>query len=627
MDWPKGFTNIDARKALADRIQGMVAAFDSSIAEKYKRYELTQDVYDDKEVMSSLDFLPDYQPYNLPFSFVRSRALVQNVCGGYTATSPYWMLKDGEDEEAQDAAQSDLTKAFEMADFDLEVRKSGRIAVNWSRGPMRLTYQTLSDEDMGDTLGADEDEDVNYSGLVVDTFKTKRFILYPTNSKSPAKATLVGHWWEETNADAQEKQNDGIYDKETDLSGSDDSGQVDGDSGPTVTDKSEDAPLKHYDLLVRYRAEGDSRRRWWRVIWNETHNLVLRIEEYDAPTPNYFCPTFESEVDEFFAECTPGSRNLELQALINDAISLKVFGGAQTAFLTVLASGFISDGQTMRMGIGQLIGYKGNPNFTVLPTRFDPRAMESVADDVERYGDGATGASQMAQGQELEGDKTAAEVNAVAAGTMGSLQEQRVEFGVEIRRMAKHGLFLLGKHFDEWSRFNNGCIKAKSAEAYKYKYNLETTGKTASNTPEAVIAKVKALLAAAKELGIPITPTLMNLNAEELFNMIINALQFHVSTAKLIQDPNQQPIDNAEIPPFDINSSPLGPAIGASATGPGPEELALLLEMLGGGGDAAGMAPGLPPGYAVGAPGAVGLPGAGELPGLPLGIEGALAAA
>ena len=114
----------------------------------------------------------------------------------------------------------------------------------------------------------------------------------------------------------------------------------------------------------------------------------------------------------------------------------------------------------------------------------------------------------------------------------------------------------------------------------------------------------------------------MQLDSDELFMMVLNALQFHVSTAKILKDPTQVPNGEIETDPY--ANSPLGPAVSGPEVP--PEILALLLEELAGGG-AMGMATAPPDGYAVG-PALPPFPtGPGALPGLPLGVEGGVAAA
>lgn len=564
MDIPKGFDDPLVRKDLAGRLRRMVTAFEASVGDKFDRYDLAQRVYDDKEVMSSLDFLEDYTPYNVPLLQIRMRGLVQNVCGGYTSMSPYWVVKGGSDEVSRDAAENDLTKAFELAGFDLKVRQMGYVAALKARGPARLTYQTYrtdgTDRTYSDTQGFSSG-DVSYSGLVIDPIRAERFVIYPTYAPSPAKSLLVGHWFEEPAIEIREKQLAGEYLDDWDPLGTDDSGSTDDGRTPTIVDDPEEAPVRVYDTLVRLRAPEGKERRWYRVIWAYTSQEVLWIEEYDDPTPNYFAPGFEEEIDEFFPEHSPASRLLELQAIVNDAISLKIFGGAQNAFLTVLASGFVADAQTVRIGIGQLVGFKGNPQFVPVPSRFDPRGTESAGSDAERYADGVTGASQMGQGQRLGGTPTATEVSVLAQGQASGMAEQRVVFGDELVRMARYGLHLLGKNFREWKRHNGDLVTATSAKAYRDRYILEINGKTAGNNPQAVIEKTRALITAAKELGIQTLPTTKRLSADHLLDLVLNALEFHVSTSKIVHDTAEDHAKNPKVPPFPHAAGAAGPGL------------------------------------------------------------------
>jgi|GEM_PF-4572057 len=631
MNIPKGFEDPQVRKDLAGRLKRMVTAFEASVADKFARYDLAQRVYDDKEVMSSLDFLEDYTPYNLPLLQIRVRGLVQNVCGGYTTMTPYWVLKGGKDEAARESAESDLTKAFELAGFDLKVRQMGYVAALKARGPARLTYQTVREGSFGETQGAG-DGDVVYSGLVIDPIRAERMVIYPTYAPNPSKSLMVGHWFEEAAVEVREKQLSGEYLDDWDPLGTDDSGNVDEDRTPTIVDDAEEAPVRVYDVLVKLRApdagdssildssiprlgdssgnretEESSPRRWYRVIWAYTSQEILRIEPYDDPTPNYFAPAFEEEIDEFYPEHSPATRLLELQAIVNDSVSLKIFGGAQNAFQTVLASGFVADAQTVRLGIGQLVGFKGNPQFVPIPSRFDPSGTQSASMDAERYADGIAGSSQMSQGQPLQGSQTATEVNVIAQGAASTLGEQRVIFGDELVRMAKYGLHLLARNFRDWHRYNGkSVVSATSKAAYQDRYVLEVNGKTVGNNPSGVIQKTKALLDTAKQLGIQTLPSTKQLSGDDLLELVLNALEFHVSTAKLVRDPlEEMHAEKSKIPTIPFPGGPFGPQ------GPGNPALAGFLANLPHGG-AGPIPPGMggpPPVFAPGGAGDPGFPG------------------
>lgn len=565
---PKGFTP-ESLKDLAGRLVSQIDAHDASTGRKFQKYQLTKDVYDDKEVMSSLDFLEDYNPYNVPLMQVRINGLVQSTCGGFTQTDPAIIVKGGPTEDERSAAEKDLQFAWEQAKFDLKNRQAGKEAALSGRGPIRVTFQEIKTGKANDNSSMAAGP-LSYVGLVLDPIRADRFICYPTFSGSVPKATLVGHWFEESAGEIFEKQLSGEYLEGWNPLGSDDSGATDKNGTPTIADGAEERPVKNYDLYALVRPGGEELeegvkqpRRWYRIILSYTSQEILDIEEYEDPWPPYFTPTYEDEIDEFWPENTPGTRLLELQAIINDQVSLGIFGGAQAAFLTVLASGFTMGAQTVKIGIGRLLGFKGDPKFYPIPNNFNPASIESIKGTVERYADGITGSSQLGQGQPLQKKATATETDAVVQGASEATESHRVQYGDEIVRMAHFSLYLLAKHFNAWRKHNKDSLKAKKASAYKNRYSLEINGKSGANTTAAIIDKLKMLTEMIEKLKMPLISSEKPVSTDALFEMIVNALDLNVSSASLQPEDIDEPEDAQQpaqpdpaslgVPPFPVS--------------------------------------------------------------------------
>lgn len=566
----KGFEDSSVRKQLAGDLCAMLEAHDASVSEPFATYDLAEDSYNDVEVMSSLDFIEDCDPYNMPLLKIRVNGLVQNVCGGFTGTSPYLIVKNGKSEDDRESAEKDLQYAWELAKFDLKSRQMGKEAAIRARGPVRVTFQEIKpgDSNSGQSTA---DGPLSYVGLVFDPIPAERSVFYPTNVGDIQNCTLVGHWFEEIVDAVIDKQIDGEYIDDWNPLGMDDSGLTDKGNTPTITSKPGHKSLKNYSLYIKMRPpqeESESEmedakpvnrqpRRWYEVVLCRTSQEILKIEEYEDPWPPLFAPCFDDDIEEIWPVHSVASSLLELQAIMNDQAALGIFGSAQAAFLTVLASNFVTDAQTVKLGIGKLLGFKGDPKFTALPNNFNASNIEGIVRMVERYADGLSQHSQISQGQAPPKNTTATEIEALIGSTIVGTQAQRVYFSDEIVRMGQFSLYLLAKHFKTWKRFHGKSLKASKAKSYSDHYSLEINGKAQANTSQAVVSKIRILIEALEKLKVPVKPPSQPLNVDALMEILFGALDFNVSTNKLWPTTHEQKpeIPNPEdlgVPPFPV---------------------------------------------------------------------------
>jgi hypothetical protein len=599
MKLPTGFDTKDAREKFAQMCVDMIDAFDNSWGEKKGVYQLAQDVYDSKKTLSSLEFIEDATPYNVPLVEIRVDSLVENVCGTFASADPKFIVKGGGDEPARDATEHDVSLAFEQAKWDYKLRQIGTQAAIWSRGPFKVEFETTREGQLG-SGNSNKKGKIRSAGLKITPIRTSRAIFYPTYAVDPEDALMIGEWSEVEAGTIREMIAADQYVDDFDPIGTDDSGitkPTEGKSQDQVA-TAEHAPVKVYQVLVKARPgakdlneydEGEKipPRRWYKAHICTTRKCVLWISEYDDPTPNYFWPTFAAEPDDMFSENSPASRLLEMQAVVNDAFFLTIIGGAQSAFQTVLASGFVADAQTVKLGIGKMLGFQGNPSFHNVPSTFNPQTIGPIISNAERYADGSIGASALNQGQELEGKKTATEASALMAADAKGMRAQSVMFSDELVRAADYARHLLCKNWKDWNEANKDAIQATSHKQYDRRYGIEVNGKTAGNNPAVSIEKLKMLGAAAKELGIQFVPPTKQMSADALFETILNALDIHVSTAKIVVDPvdQEQPI---EAKPFIDPQSLLGQAAGGGLT---PEDRAAIMAGMVGGGEMGMAAP------------------------------------
>jgi len=611
---PNGFEDEEIRRQVAAQLRSMIDDYKASVQEKFDRFNLAEEVYNDETTMSSIDFLEDVDPYNMPLTSIRVDVAVGSVAGGFSSASPYFIVKGGDEGERGDV-ERDLHAALEYAGFPLAVRQAGYSAALKGRGPLRLTYQTIHEADrwVEDATG---ESDVAYSGLVIDPILPQDFVAYPAYVDDLAKARLIGHRFELRYAEIERRQREGIYFSEPNLEGVDDRSGVES----STQNDPDDYGVDLYDVIVRLRPKEGAPEKAYRATLAYTSQELLDIEEYPYPRPWYFAPGFRYDPNTFWPKHSIATRLLEVQAIYNDAWTIGVFGTVAKSMPTVLASNFLAEQQSTQIGIGRIVGFKGNPSFTQLRTDGSLEGVPGLIQGAERLADGISRVSQLGQGQALAGDRTATEAAAVQAGQAAGLSEYGDNFGMELARMARFALLLLGENFRAWKRFYGDEAQVAHPRVFFRRWRLEPNGKSPNNSPTAVNQKLQMLLTAAKALGLPMGPSQKTISPDGAMEVILNSLELPVSTDKVIHEQPPQP--KPKPGPAGLTGGPLGdPANSlaqALAAAGGPNGLAGLLAGVAGGapgpvpGGVPGLPPGLPPGVApnVGPP----VPMGGDLP-------------
>jgi hypothetical protein len=569
---PKGFEDVDDRNRFASRLKGMVDAYEASVGSDLAPMEKAAGAYESTLTLSSLEFIEDAVPYNVPLIEIRVDGIVESTCGAFAASDPLFICKGGGDDEDRDACEHDLHFAYEQAGFDVTARQIGLQAAIWTRGPFKQEFEVTREDELSDSQSSQAGP-IRSAGLKHTPIPAKQFIWYPKYADDPQDCVMVGEWSMVEAGTIRELI--------------------------AVVNSKEEAGHKIYTTLVKVRPGGHEidhytdgekipKRRWYQVVWNYNLARILWIEEYDDPTLHYFAPTFQKYPQQFWGTNSPATRLLELQAVVNDAFFLGIIGTAESAFKKVLIGNYTGDAQTINTGLGKWMGFKGNPTFHTVEGNFQPGGIGAILSNAERYADGSAGSSGIDQGQELEGKKTAAEANGLLQAGMRGRMAQATMFAPELVRAASHAQYLLAKNWADWKKANKDFIQAKSKKAYQRRYGIEVNGKTPNNNPEVAIDKLNTLVKVAKILQIEMPPVLdKQIDGAALFDLVLNALDLHVSIGKVVKDLNtEQPINDE--PPILDPTSVLGQN---AAYEPSPDERAAVLANLYAGGGAAPMDP------------------------------------
>lgn len=603
---PKGFEDINTRNKLASKLRMMVDDYNSSTANRAQSWQLTQQVYDEAKILSSLIFLDELSPYHVALMKTRVDSVASAVVDPITGSNPY-VLVDSKSKSLDEveAIQQTLHYALEQAGFDYKLRNAAFMAAMRSRGPLRLRFETITDELLADSSIVDSmsnpetevpasdtgqvhkamSENVRYCGLILDSIPAENMVIYPTYVTQIPEATMVGHWFWQRHSDAVQKQSVGRYFQDIEIPlGQDATSNLPNTiQTPTISDP-EDYPVLCYDVCIRLIPEGKKTDQWYRVTFCYNYQLILDMEEYTLPTPWYFAPAFRYEPLTFWPARSIGESLMPLQTIYNDAWTLAIAGAASGSFSSAIVTGYSGDSQNIRLQLGSILTIpQAVGSVTPVQNHFDPETCKMILEGIPEIADSISRISQAANAQDFSPGTTATAVNAVMAGQSAGISEFMQTFGLEIERMADFARFLLAENFDGFKEFHADAIDCTSADQLRGRCTISMNGKDGGSNPQVVMQKIQMLMQNLQQMGVQPVPATKAISIDQLTQMILNTLNFPNDTRKLMVDAPPQPpqAPNAGMPVMPPNGPPpMGPGNQNEQPQIPPELLMAILQAL-----------------------------------------------
>lgn len=585
----------------------MVDAYDASISGDgddggpctKDRWARADAVYYESMILSTLNVDKDSQPYHVSLLPQRVQGISGTICDNITSADPYFLFKSaGQDVNALEGLQQTHTYAFQVAKFDSKIRKTAEQAVRKGRGWTRLRYATVNSDlladyedtdmmavaqgdkpegsEMGEVTittnqnpkkGADPIE-VRYSGLIFDVFKPEDAICYPTWATNPMEMTLVGNKFTQRHLDILTKQDQGRYFADAVISLSNDGDN----SAESVISNPNDYGQESYDVLVKCKpgVEGmpDSPQPecWYRATVLKNNRELLALEPYDLPTPWYFGPGLDTDIDRWWPRRSVCDRLVEIQALYNDAWTMIMLGTAACAITHAYATNWTGAAETVVLdGLRKFIAFKGSPTIGTLPGTFNAEGLTWIAENCERVADSISRFSQVGLGAEQAPNTTATATNATVMGQQAGSENYTKEFGLELERMADLGRNLLYINWDAFYDFHGQAVTLQKPEDLKMRCQIEVNGVRPADTPQATLNKIETLIAALQKLGIQPLPSTRGVNIDSLADVVLNSLNMQSSTSKILEEipqngpsPEGGPVPPGSVPPG-VPGGPPGP--------------------------------------------------------------------
>jgi hypothetical protein len=301
----------------------------------------------------------------------------------------------------------------------------------------------------------------------------------------------------------------------------------------------------------------------------------MAMEEYRLPKPWYFAPAFRYEPNRFWGSKSLAAKMIQVQTVMNDAVTMAVVGAAAAAFPNVVTSGGMMEAQRVRMGIGNMIHLKNPVNMEVIgANQFNGGPISMLLELCERIADSIAHISQSGMGQDFSPNTTATAAAGAMQGQASGMSAVTDNFGSELVKMADFARYLIAIKWEEFAAYHTdvevmvpdgqGGERPLTGADFVANYTIALNGSAGAN-PIVTVQKLQMLLQIIQGLAQQLAAEGKQLNAEAFFEAILNALDLPVNTSQLLLDVQQQGGLNGQNP--QQLQQPMGGAGGGMAPG------------------------------------------------------------
>lgn len=589
---PEGW-DVDSMKKAAALCTRIIDAYntDAIRTKRFDRYLYAQQIFDDERVPSNLEIIQDVDPKNYPLLRMQVMGAARMVVSAFNGADPFYIFSGGPADvpsEIREAREHDTQLLLEADNYTTKIRESARLAAIKARGTFRTVWEERKSGD-GWTDSPDEKSgEYEFVGPCRESMAPDDFGIYPLSVWFIHKARAVWHRFDAPMFELWEKQARGEYFSEELIERLPANHEQ-----KNVAEEEEDYAPNLYSMIVKLPLGMDKAKplKAYRVTLYKTPELILFMEPYDKPTPDYFAPAFRYDPLNFWPSHSIGSSVIEMQAEVNDVQFARLMASIAAIKRTVLASGYVGDMTTHPLGMGDLMMFRGDPKFTVIDTGDAPGSdLAALANDAKLYAQGDTGFTEVAAGQLPEASQTATATGGALQGTADEGEEKRTNFIEEEIRNVQYIQTLVRRNFKALKSFYGDRLKTTSAKDWDHQFTIAANGQGPNNNPTATLEKLKLLQDAFTSLGIPyledveagIAPNIgIAISKKELAKSIEQNLDLSMNTEKIIVDTSELAGAVPPIPDLQASTGIGGPQDVLGLGGSVPPEL---LGILGGGG-------------------------------------------
>lgn len=588
---PEGWT-VETMAEAAELIVRLTegAGTDPEWTEKQGRYQLAQDIFDDKEILSNLEIVREIEPYGVPLLRRQVKGVVRLVVSAFNGANPYYIFRGSSEEpdtELREAREQDTQLLLESMGYKKSLRETGRIGAIWGRGSYVCDWEEKPKGNGWMDASQVKDGEMEYVGPTRTSILAKDLILYPYSQSEITELRMFGYRTDMPMFEIWEKQETGVY------FGKDIIEVEPRHDQNTYAEHPDDYAPDLLCVTVKLPVGMDRSKplQAYKCTVAKTQKAMIYMKAYDLPMPNIFAPGFELDPLTFWPTHSLASSMFEAQAIVNDTVLARMLAGVASSKKLIFITGRLGEMVTHHFGLGDVAHLPGDPK--VYPIDTSQPADGALADlnrEAREDAQGVTGFSEVAAGQLPEASQTATATGGALQGTADEGEEKRQNFFDEEIRFIQLIQVYVARNFKALKKFYGKRLRTKSAKDWTVRFTIEPNGQGPANNPELTITKLKALVELLTSLGIPwledveegAVPNVgLAISKKEFARAVEQNLDLSMSTEKILVDTTNLVTPEPE------------PEVGAFQVG-GPEDIlgagALPPELL------AGIAGGIPPG-------------------------------
>lgn len=497
------------REALSRRVQALIEAGRNEKGQLMDRWKRNKEYYDNVPFPFIQDLIGGAVDYPYPLIQPRLDALRDMVVGTICSQKPFMLAGVRGSNQRQEDLENTLQFFAELGRLEDALLEAAPVVGYTNAGIIRVQF-VASVHDFLPSQRSDvqttKTGQFSFMGLAFDVIHPEDFICVGSNIFGINNAQAVGHRFWLQRQQIKELQKAKLVDEVDVVAGTPEQNISDRDVDNAVTAYANDDKVECWELIFRcsfkdYDTHPDDKAKgneeYYKVQFAVDTQEILSLEKYQYSRPWYACLRYKPKPHNSFWNGASVAQDLQgLHVQYQQMNNAKPWAVIANMLPPMFIKGAPYE-KDRKYRFGEVIGLEGAeisfPNLKV-----DINGIDSSIMQVERTADATARISSAGLGQEFgKGDTTATEASLVASGQQAGVTGFIRVFSTGLTDLYEIMNELLYMHYDLWfPQYGQDIYNDRPfpAETFLLPVSFDVNGKSPSETPQQMAAKMQALL-------------------------------------------------------------------------------------------------------------------------------------